>query len=263
MASGHHSCTAPNPSTVHAPWRHSHHYAYLKSTGRAGFAWEWLRRTAAYQTAWRDRRTEPPETAHGFGLEAWVDPFLPACRARPIWHAAIDPGVLPVTDARAVDGPTDGLDLLPLAQWLSVAIDRDDNEHWLISDGTWAIRLDVAGATLLGGRFEPRFELAGLARLRRALRALERLRALATAPRMPVALRPDHAKADRWIAELRAADAMANGATTRDIAQALYGIDPAGDWKIDQDSYRSRTRRLMRSVRQRLAPPVIDFWFDH
>lgn len=203
-----------------------------------------------------------PQPPRGFGLEGWVDPHLPAACARPIWHAGADPGVLAIADIRPASAPNDTLDLLRLARWSSVAIDGNGDEHWLISDGRWAVRLDIVGDTLLGGRFEPTFALAGLARLERALHAIERLRRLARADALPNALRPGHARAARWIAELRTADAMASGARTREIAEGLFGLDTAGDgWRLDRESYRSRTRRLMRAARRRLQPPVTDYWF--
>lgn len=242
-------------------WRHSRDYAYLLTTGRAGFAWEWLRRTSAYQAAWCRHRDDAAGTPRSFGLENWTDPGLPAWRARPIWHAAADPGVLAVTDMRPAVGPDDALDLLALASWVSVAIDSDGNEHWLISDGRWSVRIDIVRGTLLGGPYEPRFELVGVARLGRAIRAMERLRALARARPIPAALQPDHARTPRWIAELRTADAMAAGAPTRAIAETLFEIDAGTRWRLDQESYRSRTRRLMRTVRQRLRAPVVDYWF--
>jgi hypothetical protein len=257
----HHAHAMPAAAREPEAWRHGQHYAYLSTTGRAGFAWEWLRRTSAYQTAWRRHRESTSETPRGFGLESWADPGLPAWRARPIWHAAADPGVLAVTDMRPAAGRDDALDLLALAAWVSVAIDGDGDEHWLISDGRWSVRIDIVRGTLLGGPYEPRFELVGVARLTRAIRAMERLRALARAMPIPAALQPDHVKTARWIAELRTADAMAAGAPTRAIAQALFGIEAGTGWRLDQESYRSRTRRLMRTVRQRLRAPVVDYWF--
>jgi hypothetical protein len=261
MRAAHH--TRAMPATVSEPgvWRHGQHYAYLETTGRAGFAWEWLRRTSAYQEAWRQHRACAAAAPGSFGLETWTDPKLPAWRARPIWRAAADPGVLAVTDMRPATEPGEAIDLLPLAAWASVAIDRDDNEHWLISDGRWSVRIDIISGTLLGGPYEPRFELIGVAGLGRAIRAMERLRALVRARPIPAALQPDHVRTTRWIAELRTADAMAAGAPTRAIAEALFGIEAGTSWRLDQESYRSRTRRLMRTVRQRLRAPVLDYWF--
>ncbi len=90
---------------------------------------------------------------------------------------------------------------------------------------------------------------------------MERLQALVRAMPIPEALQPDHVRTARWIAELRTADAMAAGAPTRAIAEALFGIDAGISWRLDQESYRSRTRRLMRTARQRLQVPVVDYWF--
>lgn len=70
MGSGPHEGTALSPSPADAPWRHGYHYAYLHSTGRVGFAWEWLRRTAAYQAAWRASHANEQTPPHHFGLEA-------------------------------------------------------------------------------------------------------------------------------------------------------------------------------------------------
>ena len=84
------AASGASPAPPHA-WRDGRRYGYLEATGRAGFACEWLRRTDGYQRAWQAREgmARPP---HGFGLENWVDPRLPAACARPIWHARADPG---------------------------------------------------------------------------------------------------------------------------------------------------------------------------
>ncbi len=139
MRDAHQTRAVPATASDPGMWRHGRHYAYLETTGRAGFAWEWLRRTGAYQTAWRQHCENAAQTPRCFGLESWADPGLPAWRARPIWHAAADPGVLAVTDMQPAAGRDDALDLLALAAWLSVAIDGDGDEHWLISDGRASI----------------------------------------------------------------------------------------------------------------------------
>jgi hypothetical protein len=143
-----------------------------------------------------------------------------------------------------------------------VTIDAGGDEHWLLSDGSWSVRIDVIADTLLAGPVEPNFNLRGLARLDRAVRALERLRTLAGAGMIPAYLKAAEVKTARWIAELRVADAPSHGATTRQIAEGLFNIDVAGDaWKIQHDSYRSRTRRLIEKAHDRLRSPVTRYWF--
>lgn len=76
----------------------------------------------------------------------------------------------------------------------------------LLSDGHWAIRLDLHDGTLLGGPLliEPR--LTGLASLRPRLAALRQLASLAARGELHASPMPRERRAAQWILELRVAD---------------------------------------------------------
>lgn len=57
-------------------------------------------------------------------------------------------------------------------------------------------------------------------------------------------------RAARWALMLRVHDAQAAGASQREIASTLFGVDAVADWKTGSASYRSRVRRLADGARQ-------------
>jgi len=142
-----------------------------------------------------------------------------------------------------------------------IAIDDDDVEHWRIGTGAHSLRLDVSSGTLLGGPTPLQFDLLGLARIRPQLKPLDELIALSSGSLVELPAM-NEARAERWILELRTADALAAGAGQRDIARSLLGQKvPNANWRGENDSIRSRTRRLIRSTRGRLANPLATLWF--
>lgn len=237
-------------------WRDGPSYESLRSLAPAGFAWEWLRRNDLYLSAWRrslgtaEGRTE----ASAFGLVAMVDPRCSAPIARPIWRADVDRSVLIAEVLDADAPPLEGLDLLAVASLVTLEVDANHDEHVLISDGASAIRIDVVRGTLLGGPALLKYKLWGALRLKAPLLSLRRLVALIVTGRFSVSLFPPERSASRWITELRVADALADGASHRQIAEVLFDDIGAGDgWRGEGESARSRVQRLVRVVRRRRA----------
>src|SRR3546814_14837813 len=74
-------------------WLLASEYAVLLFADRRSFAWEWLRRSAPYRAAWRDREVGEIVPSD-FGLMKLEDPDLVTPYARPIWTPALDPRVL-------------------------------------------------------------------------------------------------------------------------------------------------------------------------
>src|SRR3546814_13568160 len=71
------------------------------------------------------------------------DPDLATPYARPIWPPALDPRVLRSTAADDQSASSANLlDIRNVAELVSVAVDENNAEHWLLSDGPWVIRLD-------------------------------------------------------------------------------------------------------------------------
>lgn len=248
-----------------AAWRRSVDYEYLRTADKTMFAWEWLRRTAPYRRTWLRTRMLGPEAqaraAQDFGLVDLPSPRLNALVARPIWRAACDPHVLRARVLTDRCAHTERFDIRQLADDAAIALDDEDAEHWRFGLAGRAIRVDVHGGTLLGGPTLLQFELVGLAAVRPKLAPLDLLvgAALMTRPRAAAACA---ARTDRWIAELRAADALAAGASQQDIARALFSAAvPPAAWRAGNESYRLRAQRLVRAARARLRTPLDPAWF--
>lgn len=245
-----------------ANWRSARAYADLLLCDRRAFAWEWVRRSPGYRKLWTGRGQLADDAAAQFGLLAWVDPALPASKARPIWSGTVDPTVLdehPVGEALAAG---DALDIRDLASYVSVEIDRDEQEHWLLSDGRWAIRLDLHDGTLLGGPQLLEHRFTGIQSARPKVAALKLLLALVANGEMPSSLLPRERRAARWIFELRTGDALLDGANQQEIARTLFGdAIPAAKWRPETPSYRLRVQRLVGSARSYLAAPLDGPWF--
>lgn len=253
-----------NPALLWRPdWRFAENYAPLMVSDRRSFAWEWLRRTPAYRDAWQRNRTEQACNPGDFGLMAFQNPDLPAAEARPIWCLSADPHVLnSQISGTSTERADDLLDIRILAPFVTVEIGANDEEHWLLSDGRWVVRLDLHEGTLLGGPALLAHRLNGLASAEPQITALRQLIAVGTTGKMPRLLMPMEPRAARWILELRTADAHAAGATQHEIARALFGATVASEqWRTESGSYRTRVQRLTRMARLRLERPLDDLWF--
>lgn len=246
-----------------AQWRSADDYAELLLCDRRAFAWEWLRRSPAYCELWSERRHVAADDLEKFGLLGWVDPSEPAPLARPIWSRALDRRVLQGRPADGASAPEDLFDIRSVAPLVTVEVDRAHAEHWLLSDGHWAIRLDLHEGTLLGGPILVEHRVTGLASARPKLEALRQFVVLAETGKLPITMMPRERRAAQWIAELRTADALLDGASQQDIARALFGgAISRYRWRLDSASYRLRVQRLARIARQRLADPLRGPWFD-
>lgn len=177
-------------------------------------------------------------------------PDLEAPEARIIWRADLDPGTLEVTATPTVADDPDGVDIAELAPWLTIATDAAGVEHAVLSDGWHHIRLDLDGGSLAGG--VPLLfscHVRGIASAIPKILPLRRLLELCRHRRFASALFPEDRRIDRWIELLRVHDALADGASQREIAGALFGAERvAREWSGTSDSLRSRTRRLIREA---------------
>ena len=246
-----------------ADWRSAASYADLLRCDRRAFAWEWLRRSPVYRGLWSVRDRLPVHVPIRLGLLAWLDPSLAAPAARPMWDSKTDPSVLDGHPSGEAADRRDLLDIRELASFVSVEIDESHTEHWLLSDGHWAVRLDLHDGTLLGGPILVEQRLTGLRAAAHRLDALRRLIALSARGDLPVSLRPRERRAAQWILELRVGDAIMGGAGQQEIARELFSSSIAPRrWRLESASYRLRVQRLVRVARRRLADPLNGPWFD-
>jgi len=252
------------PCPVSVPdWTDATAYAPLLGIERAGFAWEWLRRSPGYGSAARraldradaDVRPEDPR-ALAWNLHAFEDPDLAAPGARPVWAAVAHPWVLAAT-ARRSAADADALDLAqfkPLARLVA----SPQGERLLLSDGARSICLDVSGDSLRDSPVRLSYELAGIEALERPLLLLHRLRAFAAAGRFVASLHPRPGRTFRLIQLLRAYDGLRAGARHIDIADVLLrsGLE-RGRWRVHSPSVRSQAQRLAGTARHMAAS---QFW---
>lgn len=241
-------------------WRDAADYRALLGAAPEMLAWEWLRRDPGYAAAARaaPRRvralpevTAADPAACGWGLHAFEDPRLPAALARPVWRRERAAGVL-VAEAVAGGPAGDCLDLARFPQLLTVVRAAVGPEHGLLCDGKACLRLDLLSGSLLAGPSVLTFRLAGVAALRAPLDTLHRLLRFARTGRLPP---PAHrSRSRRLVLLLRARDALADGATHRDIAAALLSGEAAGErWRSAAPSLRSQAQRLALGARAMAA----------
>lgn len=231
-----------------ADWRLADHYAPLAHGGHHAFAWEWLRRSEAYRAevckdagskaaAFGQHRFEPAK--NGFGA------------AHPIWRSEVDPFVV---NARATNTPGGevGADFTALTG-LATMVVTQVGEHWLWSDGIRQIRLDVLRGTLCDGPVLLEFRVPGvgsdISSAVPRLVTIRRLVALVQNGRLLPQLFPPERRAARWALILRTHDALAAGASQRDIAEHIFGLDSPLRWRVETPSLRRKVQRLVFAAR--------------
>lgn len=234
-----------------ANWKDSAAYAPLLGADRSIFAWEWLRRDPAYREAARQYLTGRPSSVRpdAWGLHSFEDPSRPAPAARPVWTARLHPLVL----AAAAERPTlnmDAFDIAALGALATIVDGRTGKQHVLICDGLRAIRLDVEAGSLRQGPVQLRFLIRGIRSAERPLLSLRRLLALCRGGRFAQSLHPPDVRASRFILMLRANDAIAEGATQREIAATLLNAEAAEQrWRVNAPTLRVRAQRLVRAAK--------------
>ena len=193
------------------------------------------------------RPTIPPNGGSTFA----ESPDLSAPEARIIWHADLDPGTLNIVATPSVARDPDSVDPVMLAPWLTIATDPAGAEHAVLSDGWHHIRIDLDGGTLTGETpVVLIYRLRGIAGAVTKILPLRRLLHLCRYRRFAASLFPEDRRIDRWIELLRVHDALADGASQREIAAALFGPERvAQEWAVTSDSLRSRVRRLVSDAR--------------
>lgn len=123
----------------------------------------------------------------------------------------------------------------------------DGSEHLLLTDGQRHLQMEVAEGTLLEGPVRLHCTLKGLVDIERKVLSLRRLCLCRRLGRLPRTLYPPEPMAARWIEKLRAVDAVAAGATHREIAEVLFGEErTATEWSRGSDCLRLRVQRLFR-----------------
>lgn len=240
-----------------AHWYPTAAYLYVFWLDALALAWEYLRRHPDYRLDWL-RRHRGPDTAHRWGLRLLEDPALDARDAHPAWlpgHAAV---VQLYPDA---DPPQDAA---TFAFW------RIPGHKQLLHDGKGLALMARSPGHCLRFALAPGLEDGmavayahrGEAAAPTRGHALQAALAAAKPRPTPTALLELHS--------LQALDATLAGASLREVAEGLFGVDAAANWYSD-GGLRSKVRRLvhrgdalMRGGYRRLAqlPPLEKGRFD-
>jgi hypothetical protein len=244
-------------------WSSDEFCSSLLNADAAAFAWEWLRRSQSYRSAFAAfARNEDPVPSLRFGLERYEHPGIAVPEARPIWGDNVSRDVIRAHVSDPFAASMDRVDLRLLSNFVTVAIGADEVEHVLLTDGTHSIRIDVVVGTLIGCPAALTYLLHGISGLKGPIGALERLRLLITTGRFSPPSTRSIDRRRRWIDELRVADALAEGHNQQRIARALFGGAVATQrWRIESAPHRRRVQRLAATARWRLRDPLRG-WFD-
>jgi hypothetical protein len=247
-------------------WSRPCDYAHLAAMPRAAFAWEWLRRSTRYREAWSGHigRVDicipaPPES---FGLVDYENPALDAGHARPLWSCSIDPTVLTADVLDADPTPDDAFDLLNLAALAKLHVGASKWEHVLLSDGLHGIRLDIVTGSVVGSPSLLAYRIGGMASAKAPVETLRQLTDLARHRTFPGSSSARDRSSERWILELRAADAVASGATAHEIALRFYpALTAERNWRAESHAARRRVQRLVARARAQEVDADLARWF--
>ena len=211
-----------------AHWYPTAAYLYILGLDALALAWEYLRRHPDYRLDWL-RRARRPDAAQRWGLRLLEDPALDAREAYPAWVPGHDAVVQLYPDA---DPPQDAT---TFAFW------RIPGHKQLLHDGKGLMLIARSP-----GHWQ-RFVLAPGLEDGMAVAHAYRGRGVTHAPDTPAPMarpRPPPA-ALLELHTLQALDATLAGASLREVAEGLFGVDDAAAWYSD-GGLRSKVRRLVR-----------------
>ena len=224
-------------SPHHFPhWYPTAAYLYVLRLDALALAWEYLRRHPDYRLDWLHRHRRPQaaqHAAHRWGLRLLEDPALDARDAHPAWlpgHAGV---VQLYPDADPPQNAT------AFAFW------RIPGHKQLIHDGKRLVLIARSPGHCLRFALAPGLE-DGMA-IAYAHHGGAAAPARGHAPGAALANarpRPSHS-ALLELHTLQALDATLAGASLRDVAEGLFGVDAAAGWYSD-GGLRSKVRRLTR-----------------
>lgn len=178
------------------------------------------------------------------------DPDLDAAAARIFWRADVDPWLVRVDALAAGRDPAGAIDARKMGVPCVVLV-GPAGERMLWRDGARHLRLALREGSFLNGPVRLRYALEGLAGLDHQLLTLRRFVGLNRLGRLPAILYPKDRRADHWIRLIRVMDALAAGASQREIAEVLFGLARTrSDWRGRSDYLRLRVQRLVRTALQ-------------
>lgn len=248
------------PAALPDAWPAAASYRYLDHAGPAGLAWEWLRRDSAYQAvagtsavalgAVTLLEPAPTDCIARWGCLAMPDASLGWAEAPVLWSAAVDASVLQVVALPVMDRQREPFDLIGSAVRATV-VRGENREHVLLGSGAGAIRLDVAGGSLLEGPVSLMHDLSGIVDLEPTLAVLRRFLDFQRTGHL-TAVPPASQRLRRQVLALRVHDALVAGASIRDVGVMLFGLDRIRE-EWPGEALKSQCRRLIAMARDMAA----------
>ena len=152
--------------------------------------------------------------------------------------------MLEVRVTPAAGSDPEAIDLARLLRWATI-VRGGGREHVALSDGWHHIRLDVVDGSLVEeGPARLEYLLSGMTRVDAHILTLRRMLELWRTGRFSPRLHPPEPGLARRLEALRVGDAVAAGASYREMAGALYGHDLVrSEWRARSDFLLSRVRR--------------------
>lgn len=249
------------PSVPPRGWPGEATYRYLDNAAPAEIAWEWLRRDPDYRALaphFDDLQHGDLRIAHAasaavrarLGCLNTPSPGKRWPESPVLWSSSIDPTVLTVMAV-----PADAADdrAFDLRHWRTMAtlVASPSGEHLLLWDARSSVRLDVISGSLSDGPVMLFHQLSRIEQLEPKLAALRRFHHLCRTGQFPAVTGSPTQQSRRQILALRTHDAIARGASIRDIGIMLHGDERVGaEWPGSGDALKSQARRLIALARE-------------
>lgn len=250
------------PGAPHRAWPPADTYRYLVTAGRADLAWEWLRRDPDFRRLAPSARREaaggfaiteavPPECEARWGCLHVPDPGLRFTDTPILWSADVDSSVLRVIASPA---PVYDHSAFNLRRWRAAAtmvIGAQGRESLLLRDASrGGLRLDVVAGSLLDGPVSLFHDFGWVHDVEPAVTAVRRYLNLCRTGEFPAPSIQGSQRFRRQIQALRVHDALAEGASIRDIGTMLFGSDRVWvEWPGSGEALKSQCRRMIALAR--------------
>lgn len=246
---------------MHRPpdkWRITGTYAYALGLGGAGLAWEWLRRNADYAEDYRrasldrkyrktGRQPRIRSQARQWGLMFMEDPALTARDAIIFWRPDMVSGVMRSGARRHSLVSTPLFDFWTEPGRKAIAVGADDALA-IIETGNETYRLLFESPDDLAGQIALEFRLDAYGDNESEMEAVRNflLNHQKIFKKLPGASFRPHPYAPKMMQMFQAIDGRSAGASYRQIAEVLFGVEPVvEDWR-NHGLFKARIRYLVK-----------------
>jgi hypothetical protein len=166
-----------------------------------------------------------------------------------LWSAAVQPSVLRVAAWSAGEGDPAAFDLRRWADHAALVVGHSGCQHLVLYGRRRMLRLDVASGSLLSGAVQLHYPLSCGSASDMAIETLKRFQHLCRTGDF-ASLPVDRPPSRRAIEALRVHDALAEGASIRDIGIILFGPERIRlEWHAPGEALKSCCRRLIAHAR--------------